>query len=255
MPEEEIPSAVEMEIRQVLPTGSQDLEADYFFIPAQGGRRTVVFVGCQKELCAFWVEMLQRAGLRPLVMDHDGLAILNCFHFLHEKEEPPFLILNIGFRTTNFVLTAGANGFILLRDILFGGQNIAKAIASAKGFSVEDAMIYAKKGENEAEMQTMVVAGIEELIFEITRGITYFKNRTDKFPETLFLTGGIAPLPGVRAALEDGIKIETVLWNPLEEIVKTEKLFFAEDQLPSEEILKNGFLFPVALGLFLRESR
>lgn len=246
--ENEIKSAVQLEMMQVTPGGTKNLEYDYIFFPGKNGRKTVLFIGYQKERCEFFTRSLQRAGLKPLIMDHDSLAVLNCFNFLNKKHSEVVFLLNVGHKITNFVL-AEKNGFILIRDIPSGGKDLAESIANKRNISVEDAEIYSNRKENTDELIKIVATDLEDLLSEVTKGMEYFKNRTGKSPETLFLTGGVSIMPGITELFEQHVKIKTVLWNPLEHMVNVKTLLLPED------LKKRGSMFTVSLGLVLRKIK
>jgi type IV pilus assembly protein PilM len=247
LPENEIEPAVNLEMMQVVPGGTKNLEYDYTLLPGKNGKKTVLFIGCQKERCEFFTSCLHRAGLKPLIMDHDSLAILNCFNFFNKKPVGVVFLLNIGHNTTNFAL-AEKNGFVLVRDIPYGGKSINESVAKEKGISKEDAQIYSSKQENASELRDIVIADLEDLLADVVTGMEYFKNRTGKSPETLFLTGGFSIVPGVTEAFEQRTKIKTLLWNPLEHID-------AKTFLIPEHLKKKGSVFAVALGLVLRKIK
>ena len=248
IPKEEIESAIQLEIMQVVPGGTKNLEYDYLLLPGKDNKKTVLFVGYYKERCEFFTSTIQMAGIKPLIMDYDGLALLNSFRFFHKKQEDIISILNIGHRTSNLVVAYNKSGFILIRDIPFAGKNIIQTVSSDKNILSEEAEIFAKKKENRGEMKNIISSDISELLLEVKTSMEYFRTKTEKLPQTLFITGGCSVLPGLSETLEREINIKTRIWNPLEELDPKEIL------LPVE-IKNKGILFAVSLGLVLREIR
>ncbi len=249
LPANEIKPAVQLELMQATPGGIKNLEYDYLLLPGKNGGKTVLFVGYPKDRCEFFTNALHRAGLKPLIIDHDSLAVFNCFTFLNKKQSGPVFILDIGDKTANFVLAEENNGFILIRDIPFGNGDLTGTIAKQKGISVEEARIYLSKKENTDEVKKILSGDLEDLLSEVTAGMEYFKTRTGKSPERLFLTGGFSTIPGMCESFEQNIKIKTAAWNPLEQMANDKTLL-----LP-EEIKKKGPLFAVSLGLALRKIK
>lgn len=248
--DEEIGPAVQIEMMQVVPGGTKNLEYDYTVFPEKSGNKTIFLVGYQKDRCEFFTNTLVRAGLKPLIIDCDSLAVLNCFNYFNtEYKEELVFILNIGHRNTNFVLAEKDEKFILIRDIPFGCKDIVKAVAKNKGIPIEDAEIYISRKENIEEVKKVIESDLEDPVFEIRRGMEYFKKKTEKSPETLFLTGGTSTIPGVCETLQENIKIKTILWNPLEHLTNTKNTLLPDD------IKKKGYMFTVALGLALRKIR
>lgn len=246
--DEEIKSAINLEMMQVTPGGTKNLEYDYLMSPGKNGGKTVFFVGYHKDKCEFFTNTLQRSGLKPLIMDHDALAVFNIFNFLNRKHSGPVFLINAGHKTTNLVLAEGKkDGFILIRDILFGGSNMMESIAGRKGIPREDAEIYCCKKENADEVKAIIASDLEDLLPEITASMEYFKTRTGKSPDNLFLTGGSAAVPGMCESLEQNLKIKTSVWNPIEQMAEMKTSSFPED------VRNRGSSFAVVLGLLLRK--
>ncbi len=156
-------------------------------------------------------------------------------------------ILHTGYKTSNLVL-AEKDGFVLIRDLAFGGKNITNTVASDRKISPEEAEIYGKKEESRNEIKKIISEDISELLLEVRTSMEYFKNRTGKSPQKLFLTGGSSLFPGLCDTFGKEINTETIIWNPLEELDTKEIL------LPLE--LKNkGVIFAVSIGLAVREIR
>ncbi len=245
----EVKSAIELEMMQVTPGGTRNLEYDYLVMPRKDGRKIVFFVGYQKDRCEFFTKTLQRSGLKPLIMDHDSLAALNCFNFFNRKHTGPRFILNCGRKNTNFVLAEGKDGFILVRDIPFGGKHLIESVAKIRNISREDAEIYVRKKENAEELKEILASDLEDLHSEVRAGLEFFKIRSEKSPDTLYLTGGVATIPGICEAFEKNLDIKTAIWNPLEYMTNTKTFLIPED------VKKRGCMFTVALGLALRKIK
>lgn len=246
LPDSEIKSTVNLELMQVTPGGTRNLEYDYLILPGKNKKNTVLFIGYPKDKCEFYINSLQRARLKPLLMDHDSLSVLNAFRFLNpgRKKETTFL-LNVGNKNSNFVLAEEGNGFVLIRDIPFGGSHITERIAHKKGVSLEVAEIYKNKRENHEEVRNIISEGLEDLLGEVSTGVEYFKAKTGYSPANIFLSGGGSLIPGVSEAFKQALNIEALCWNPLAEL--SQNISFPE------EIKKTGAVFAVAIGLLLRK--
>jgi len=200
------------------------------------------------DKCDFFTAALHRAGLKPLIIDHDAFAVFNCFNFLNRKQGGAVFMLNVGHKVSNIVLSE-KGGFVLSRDIPFGGRNLTGIVASGRNISPEEAEIYRSKEENREDVEKIIASGIEELLSELKASVGYFASRTGKSPDKLFLTGGASVFPGVADALGQNMKINTVLWNPLENLSDIKAY-----SMP-EEIKKKGTMFAVCLGLVLRKIK
>jgi len=241
LPEEEIESAVKLEIMQVVPEGIKNLDYDYFVIP-QKEKKEIVFVGYSKNKTSSFVEILNRCRLNPIIIDHDCLAIYN-FIQKYEKEKEILFLLNIGYSTTNFLL-AEKNGFLLLRDLPYGVKNFISAVCENKNIPFNEGEIYFKKKENTGTIKEIVKNSLTDYFSEIKTGIEYFKNKVNKTPENLFITGGGGLWDGSVDVFRKAIDIETGIFNPFDRI--------KEAEIPID-IRKKGTIFAVAFGLLGRE--
>ncbi len=248
LPQEELTSAINLELMQVTPGGTKSLEYDYLLLPGKENKQTVLFIGYPQDKCEFYINCLQRAGLKPLVMDHDSFAILNAFRFLNPgmNNEIVFLI-NIGNRNSNFALAEPEKGFLFIRDIPFGGQQITEIIARKKHITIETAEIYKNKQENKQEVKQIILEDMEDLMSDVSKSIEYFRTTTGKSPACLFLTGGASVIPGICESFRNSLKMDVDIWNPLESLSK--------DMSFLEDLKQQGVGYSVALGLVLRDIK
>jgi len=241
LPEEEIESAVKLEIMQVVPEGIKNLDYDYLVI-SQKEKKEIVFVGYPKNKTSSFVEILNRCRLNPIIIDHDCLAIYN-FIKKYEKEKEILFLLNIGHSTTNFLLVE-KDGFLLMRDLPYGVKNFISAVCENKNIPFNEGEIYFKKKENTETIKEILKSFLSDYFSEIRTGIEYFKNKVNKTPEKLFITGGGALYDGITSLFEEMIEIKAEVFNPLDRIKNVE--------LPLE-VRRKGTIFTIACGLLGRE--
>ena len=240
IPEEEIKNAVQLEALQVISGSLEDLEYDYVVFNFKG-KKNILFVGYPKEKCEIIVNSLSFSGLKPLVMDIDSLALINCYEHLNRDKNIPVLILNVGHQYTNLSMRE-SEGFIFVRDLPFGGKNVTQLISETHQLSFPEAENFKVKKENSQEVKKFVEESSEEMINEVDVGLRYFENRTGLKPQTVLLTGGASFLPGLKELVEDRLKLEVKFWNPLDEL---------DSSIPYD-IKKNGRFFAPCVGLIIR---
>jgi len=240
--QEEIRSAVQLEALQVIPGGIENLEYDYQVL-SSGGRRTVLLIGYQKEKCNFFVSTLTYSGLKPIVMDVDGLALCNCYYTVSKNPRDAICIINVGAQYTNLAI-AEKDGCVFVRDIQFGGAKITSAVVKAKSVSPVEAEYYKRDSANARAVSEIVKSESQDMLGEILAGLRYFETRIGKKPSGFLLTGGSALLPGLHDLLEISLGIPGAVWNPLDEI--------RGSQIPVD-VQASGSMFAVALGLLSRK--
>ncbi|MCM8769780.1 MAG: pilus assembly protein PilM [Candidatus Omnitrophica bacterium] len=238
IPPEEIQSLVEVELAEVFPQGWSNLEYDYQVI-THGEKKTVLLAGYPKKRCDFLVQAFSQAGLRLVVMDVDSLALANLMFFTGKFQGGTGLTINVGAKVTNMTLVE-ENGFLLARDIPFGGSVISQELSRRSQFSlVEVENLKKNPGERTVSVITRELAS--DMVTEVVTAVRYFTSRTSRQVQKFFLCGGSAPLPGLKESLEEGLKIPGEIWNPLAGV----------PGIPLEVETK-GYTFAVALGLLVR---
>jgi len=239
IPPEEIQNTVETELAEVFPQGWANLEYDYQIL-SSAGKKTVLLAGYPKNKCDFLVQIFSQCGLRLVLMTPDSLALANLFYFHGDRqnEEIGFLI-NVGARLTSMAIVE-RDGFVLARDIGFGGNNITRVISQQAGCSFSEAEAKKKKPEETAWLKELIRQNSAEVMAEVKTAASYFTNRTGKKPENFLLSGGSAVLPGLKETLEQNLNLPGEIWNPLQNI--------SGFPAPVEE---QGNLFAVCLGLLV----
>lgn len=219
----ELEDAVSLEAQRVLLDRFNEVETDFMVLPQserEGERQTVLFVAAPKLMAIERVETLQQAGLNPIAIDIDCLALANCFLRLKElSPEEDVLILNLGTRLINLAIV-GKESLYFIRDI-----------------SLESPLELKNKG---------VLGKIAE---EIRRSIYYHekegrKNKVRK----IFLTGGNFAIVDTSDSFLRNLELPTEKWNPLEDIE------FDPSKLGPELTKGKGYLLAIAIGLGLREK-
>ena len=79
LPANEIAGAVLLEAAQVCPFNTNDSTVDYQLIPNGDGDARGVLVGATNEVISGKEELVQSAALKCVLVDVDGLALLNCY--------------------------------------------------------------------------------------------------------------------------------------------------------------------------------
>ena len=221
MPQKELGAAVRLEAEQSILDGHAigDMAVDWHLVPSDSkefvrGLCAVI----PKKVLATRLEMAKSAGLQPVVVDVEGLALWNAYWVLAGKRGPAaqaVLLLNVGARTTNLVIVRGGNELIFMRDFRLGAQALANGQEREWVTEVRDSLLYARSK-----------AGSWSL------GAAY-------------VTGGGSGRVNL-AELSRTIGLEAKLWNPLQSLTRKKGSPPVDDA--------QGPLLTVAIGLALRSS-
>jgi len=245
----EIDGAVSFEASQVCPFNAADSAVDYRLIPNGDDKTRGILVAATNALIKNKVQLAKEAALKCVLMDVEGLALLNCFNGLaNEAEKSTTAILNVGGSGT-IVAIMGGNSRPFVRDMTFAGDNIIKQIATDKGMSTQDVkgILTGDSTESQIELHDSLEKACQKLIVDVSETLRYYATQEQSTPvEKIFVCGGFALTKGFIELLNSRLGAETVLWNPFEKIrCDTAQRF-------GEICDKRGPALAVAAGLAMR---
>lgn len=222
-----------------------------------------VLVAAKKEAVQDKIDMLEGAGLDPVVVDVDSFALES----LHARLSPTpdsssILLLNIGHKVTNLsIITQGITRVV--RDIFIAGATFDKALAKALKTDAAGAAA-AKKAhallvtdeDKEAAIESFDKEGIavskaasavlRDLYTEVSRSIDFYLSQgVDHSISKIILSGGMANLGNIAQFLTAEFKVPVEVCNPLAFLPEQPKNL-PKDLLPA---------LAVAAGLALRKLK
>jgi type IV pilus assembly protein PilM len=257
----EIEGAVLFEASQVCPFNAADSAVDYHLILNGDDKTRGILVAATNALIKSKVQLTKEAALKCVLMDVEGLALLNCFNGLaDESEKSATAILNVGSSGTT-VAIIGSNGRPFIRDMTFAGDDIIKQIATDKGMSTEDVkgilsgsglagLRQEESGDSTAsqiDLNDSLKKACQKLIVDVSKTLRYYTIQEQSRPvEKIFVCGGFALTKGFIELLNSRLGAETVLWNPFE------KIRCDTAQHLSDICSKRGPALALAAGLAMR---
>ncbi len=261
--EKELAHAVRLEAEQRISSDINEVSIDYMRsgIKDKDGQENILLIAVSKEIAQKKVAVVEKAGLNPLIMDVEPLALLNCLLPLSDeplKENESIGILNIGANLTN--LSILATGTVpTVRNINFGSDKFTSFISKETKLSWKEAE-QLKKNTEKLKQKISIPDMLEKLTFsfinELKSSIEYTHKRsgeseeckhnriTDPRIKKIFLTGGGCFILGIDNFLSKNLGMEIVRWNPFEKVQFSRSV---DDSLKSM-----GYLFPIAIGLGMR---
>ncbi len=223
--EKELESAVRLEAQRVMGGKLNSMETDFQILPQnqkEAKGQQVLFAAVPKEMVRQRMETLQQAGLNPLAIDVDCLALANCFLRLKNlASDEHVMILNLGAR----LISLG----ILSKDNLYFVRDISLDLKTPLDF----------------EEISMLSRAVEE----IRRSIHYYEDRVQgNKVARVFLTGGGTAALETTDSFSSALEIPVEKWNPLKD------LEFDPGKLNHEFKESQGYLLAIVIGLGLREK-
>jgi type IV pilus assembly protein PilM len=248
---EEIEGAVLLEAAQVCPFNVDNSAVDYQLMPNGEDSVCGVLVAATNKLIKGKSQLAQEASLNTVLMDVDGLALLNCFG---EYEKPETsrttAILNVGSSSTNLAIM-GDNSLPFVRDIAYAGETIVKEIADENGVAPETVSRILSGCENSDSTQLEIGDSLKKacrkLIVDVTKTLRYYTaQEKSTIVEKIFVCGGFAMVKGFVELLDEQLPAAVVLWNPFD------KIGCDAGQQCRDILQKSGPAMAVAAGLAMR---
>ena len=221
MPKRELAGAIRLEAEQAVLNGHTLDEVAMDWHPLTSESRQSIrglLAVVPKSAVASRLQLAQSAGLKPVVVDVEGLALWNAYWALvgsrdAERRTSTVLLVNVGAATTNLVIAKGPDELLLVRDLRLGGQALGDGRQVDWFSEIRDSLAYARSK-----------TGLRAL-------------------DAVYVSGGFAAqaIDPLQSAMEAPI----TQWNPLEQL--------ARDEHSPDVDLALGPLLAVAIGLALRQ--
>jgi len=239
------------EMDQYIPSDVRDIYWDYH-IPDRGhleaseAMMSVLLVAAKKEAVHKRVELLQRSGLHPIVVDVDNLALSNMYAFNYEGCDPKrILLIHVSPSGVGMIVMNEGNP-IFMREIEIGGDGYRDPMEHTARYPwIEKLSVDAAHSSDSPEILLKEV--YREVSKEVKKTIEYCCDMVPPHQiQKLFLCGGYARLPGLAKTIEAEVNL------PLEFIDPFKKLDVHPDLKGRESLQSFGLLGGVAIGLALR---
>lgn len=222
---EDIEAAVLLEASQVCPFNAADSAVSYHLIPNGDNKTRGVLVAAMNGLVTRKVQLAKEARLNCVLMDVDGLALLNCFNgCLNGSSKPEtnqtVAILNVGGTHTTLAIMDD-KGWPFIRDMTYAGNDIITKIAADNNASTETVkeFLFGESETEEPELYESLAKACQKLIGDVGETLRYYTAQSSSSNvEKLLVCGGFSLSGGFVELLNHKLSVEAVLWNPFEKI-------------------------------------
>lgn len=260
---DEVPNAVLFEADQVCPFDVGQSVVDYQLIaptaadsagpqtPKQPNKTCGVFVAATADIVSQKIRFVKSASRNCVLMDVDGLALLNCFMGCEQIQPGKAVaIINVGSSFTNLaILRAGVLPFV--RDLCYAGDDIVERIATDRQVSRRAVhAILSRSNEVDSPqiegLSDSLKKACEKLISDVVETLRYYIAQEGTPIDGIFICGGFAQVDGFVDLLADQLPARVILWNPLAKIRRD------SDSRGIDVIEENGPVLALAAGLAMR---
>lgn len=213
------------------------------------GQTRVLLVAAKRDLILEHANMIQRVGLRPVIIDVDLFALANAFELCNRqermaKEDEVVALVDIGASKTSICILKGREE-CFTREVYTAGNAFTDAIA--KRFGEDPKEVERMKEDPGAALESMreaMLSTMEDLANDVRLSFEYYENQFDMPVSRVYLSGGTILFPGIVEALGEIFEIETERFHPFESIRVTASNEILVKERPSD--------FVIALGLASR---
>jgi type IV pilus assembly protein PilM len=261
LPDQAVEQAVRMEAQQVCPLDMKHSVLDFQLIetaPAvsAGGaanatpRQGVMTVGTESVIRK-QTELLTEAGAKPIMVDVDALALLNCLNELGlSGSQETLAVIDIGHTLTN-VVVYGLDGLPFVRDINIAGTHIMQDISRQTELSedqVRQAFMQAPSSETlDGNLLLALTNAIQPLVSAINETLRFYSFQEKKSGvDRILLCGGLSLIDAFVEFMTDAVSVPVDLLNPFS-IIQPDP-----EAGGSQSLVDEGPAFAVAAGLAMR---
>jgi type IV pilus assembly protein PilM len=245
---QELASAVTLEAGQACPFNISECVVDHQILSSTAEGTSGVLVAATQRLVNDKIRFTAGAGVQTVLMDVDGLALLNCFKQMRNKlQRQTITILNIGSSCATLAILGNDNS-VFVRDIQNAGDSIITDIANAKSLSRERiSQILRSEGLNSYQLEAQTVQkACQSLVGDVTDTLRFYTaQQKNAYIDKIYVCGGFALVRGLAEFLGSQLPAKVILWNPFDEIACPVVQY-------RDIVEKAGPAFAVAAGLAMR---
>jgi len=272
MERSELSSAIQYQAEDFIPIPVEEAILDFdivgeFTTEENERMMEVLLVAAQKDMITNVMTALEKAGLRPRIIDVSSLALaralLNIQSVVPESDDEAVALVNIASGITNIVLVEkGTPRFT--RVSVLAGNSFTQRIADTLNVSFDEAEELKLKyglppiGEVQEQalevddpekakiVQDVLMKELGKFIGELRRSIDYYLTQRPgvKSVQSVILSGNGVKVGNLVAHIEQGLQLKVEIGNPLKKVKIGPKL--SEDTIKSDEY---GMALSLGLGL------
>jgi type IV pilus assembly protein PilM len=245
--QKDLERAVYFQAKQYVPMSLSEVSIDWQIVYQDNTKTKVLLVAVPKEFVNRYLSIAKMTNIRIIKMELESLASARS---LIGNERGVVSIVDVGGRSTT--VSIFDNGVLQsMKTMDIAGGDLTQVISTGLNIipvrAEEIKRLYGLKppiGQEEVMKLMLPLLGVIEQ--EMQREFSFFSKKTNKNIEKIYLTGGIANLPGITGYVSNDFKVPVFEGNPFElGIIKFDKKL--------EPVIKEiGSSLSVACGLLMK---
>lgn len=247
----EVGSAVKWEAEQYIPIPVSEaiiqhsiLERDEKSSPPHV---TVLLVAAPKTVVEKYINLIQAAGLNPVVVETELMAMTRVL----APAGKTVMLIDLGANSTDIAI-AKSSLLCFSRSIPIAGEAFTRAVSQNLGITPAQAEEYKKtyglaQGELEGKVKAALDPVIRMVVDEIKKAIHFYQTEEKgEAPNAILVSGGSSGLPEIIITLSSLLGIEVQIANPFSTL--------SMDPVTAKKLSAYAPLYAVAVGLAMREK-
>ena len=217
--EAQIRESVMVEAEQRIPTGVDSVQLDFVELgPTEDGKRiNVLIIAARNELVEDYLGVVMDAGLVPVLIDLDSIALYNAFEFNHGiPEEGCIALVNVGHSLSNIAFVLNGSLFSV-RDISNAARSVWDRLQTELHLSTDDLKELMTGNiplEETPSNKRAVSNATEDLGIGIGMAFSYFENVSKGARvEKVYMSGGAVGIPFLVDSLAQRLNLPIELIN------------------------------------------
>lgn len=220
MGEEEIPQAVQYEIRPYIPMPLSEIFLDWVVTDGQPGKTAIkmLVVAIPIWVVEQYKEIARASNLKPKFLESEAFAISRAVS-LSETSNKIIGLIDFGARSTNCAIIDKG---ILKNSYSFNiaGNELTERMARSLGIDYMSAENLKRQygviagAQGREDTRKILVPMIDSIVEEVKKAFRNFYGNEGKEIDKVILSGGMALLPGLKEYFFVELKKETTIANP-----------------------------------------
>ncbi|MDR9468846.1 type IV pilus assembly protein PilM [Marinospirillum sp.] len=252
--DDEMEAQVLLEADQHIPYPLNEVAIDFERQPPlnpDDDNQPVLLVACRRETTEQLDQVLEEAGLQPVVIDVENLAIERAIRLItsqlpSQQDGQIVAVADIGATTTTLNILCDGE-IIYSRDQMFGGKQLTDEIQRHYGLSREEAGFAKKRGDLPSDYFTEILEPFKTAtVHQIERQLQlFYSSSTYHDIDYLILAGGSSAIDGLPQMAQHHIGSPTLLANPFANMVLS-------DRVNAAALAQDAPAMLIACGLAMR---
>ncbi|MFP4444689.1 MAG: type IV pilus biogenesis protein PilM [Desulfosudaceae bacterium] len=253
MNEDQLQEIIATEAEQYIPFDINNVNLDFQILgdnEQNPNQMDVLLVAAKKETVNDYLNVLEIAGLTPIIVDVDAFALQNIYEVNYETGDNCVALIDIGATKTSLNILQG-NKSVFMRDISFGCNQINHHIIARIDCDFEESEELKLSDKQEKippeDLQSIISSVVGDWTTEIRRALDFFYSTySNEDIKTIYLSGGGANIKEFRQLLASQTGTEVEVLNPFS------ALTIKDDRLEEAYIQQMAPQACICLGIAIR---